>query len=435
MDDAPYAARRRRVLDLLGADGALVLAATPELLVGADTELRYVVDADLYYLTGYTEPEAVLVLCPSSDEAPFTLFVRSRDASRELWTGRRGGVESARERFAADAAHPIAELGEKLPKIVAGANRLYARLRGGRPEIDAALLDVLVNARHTRPRTGRGPHTIVDHGVVLDDMRLLKDAHEIARLRSAAAVSIEAFREAAPFVRAGSGEWLVEAALEAGFRARRASGPAFPSIVAAGANATVLHYIDNNCTLAHGQLLLIDAGARKDMYCADITRTFPVGGRFTTEQRELYESVLRAHDAAIDAVRPGATIDDVHGAALRVLVDALPALRLIDGTAEEALADEQRYRRFIPHRTSHWLGLDVHDVGAYRVGGESRRLEPGMVLTIEPGLYVGIDVDHPLAGTGVRIEDDVLVTAEGHDVLTAALPAAADEVAALASPA
>jgi Xaa-Pro aminopeptidase len=431
--DGIHAARRRRVLGLLGEDAALIVPASPELLVGLDAEVRYVVDPDLYYLTGYREPEALLVLCPSNDDAPYTLFVRPRDPDRELWTGMRGGPDAARELFGADAAHSIAEVSEKLPKIVAGTRRLFARLPSGRPEVDRLLLDVLARARRQRPRTGKGPLTITDHGEILSELRLRKDAQEIAAMREAARISVETFLEAARQVRPGAGEWTIEATLDGGFRARGGSGPAFPTIVAAGANATVLHYVENSCAMERGQLLLVDAGARMGMYCADITRVFPVGGAFTAEQRVLYDGVKSAHDAAIAAVTPGASVKAVHQAALRVLLETLSALALLPGSVERALEKEEDYRQYFPHRTSHWLGLDVHDVGDYVIDGDSRVLEPGMVLTIEPGLYVAANHDRlsPLAGTGVRIEDDVLVTADGHEILTAGLPSDADAVAAL----
>lgn len=431
-----YAARRRTVLELLGDDAALVIPAAPEIVIGLDTEVKYVVDSDLYYLTGYTEPEAVLVLCAAFDESPFTLFVRARDPDRELWTGVRGGAEAAVEAFGANQAHPIAELQEKLHRIVGGTSRLYARLRSGRPEIDHALLDVLARGRRTRSRTGRGPVTLTDHGELLSDLRLFKDEREVAAIREAARVSVEAFRDAARLIRPGAGEWQIEAALDGGFRARGGSGPAFPTIVGGGANATVLHYIDNGCALEDGQLVLVDAGARKAMYCADITRTFPVSGTFTTEQRALYEGVLAAHDAAIAAVRPGATVRDVHEAALRKQLETLVDLGFLERDVERALENEEEYRAFVPHRTSHWLGLDVHDVGGYTSGGEPRPLQAGMVLTVEPGLYIARSTSRGpavLAGTGVRIEDDVLVTAQGHEVLTAALPADAAAIEALAS--
>lgn len=429
-----FAQRRTRVLAALGDRAALVLTAAPELRAGLDGELRYVVDPGLYYLTGYIEPEAVLVLCPVHEEAPFTLFVRPRDAERETWNGARGGVEEATERFGADAAHPVGELAARLPLILGRADTLYCRLGTGRPEVDALVVAALERARRSRPRTGRGPRALVDPSALLDELRLRKEPCEIERLRAAALVSSDAFREAAGRIRPGVAEYEVEAALEAGFRRRGADGPAFPTIVASGPNATVLHYVANARTMRAGELVLLDAGARKDLYCADISRTFPVSGEFTAEQRVLYDGVLAALRAGTAAARPGATVDDVHDAAFAVLLETLVALDFLEADVLHDAERAARARPFYPHRTSHWLGLDVHDVGDYMVNGGPRPLEPGMVLTIEPGLYIPAGTDRgaaALRGTGIRIEDDVLITAAGNEVLTSVLPTDADAVAGL----
>lgn len=427
-----YAGRRARVLGALG-EGAMVLPAAPEVRVGRDQELPYRVDPDLYYLTGYTEPEAVAVLTPGT-ATPFTLFVRPRDPDREVWTGRRGGLEAAREEFSADQAFAIAELPARLPELLAGYDTVYGRFGGGREDVEALLRRILVAARRTRPRKGRGPQALVDPGRLLDDMRLLKDAHELRLMREAAAITAAAFREAAAAIRPGGGEWEVQAALDAGFRRRGAEGPAFETIVGSGENATVLHYVQNDRRMGAGELLLVDAGALYGRYAADITRVFPVSGRFSGPQRALYDVVLAAHDAAIAAARPGAAFDAVHEAAARVLVTGLVDLGVLAGEVDALLADEATYRPHFPHRTSHWLGLDVHDVGDYARGGAARRLEPGMVLTVEPGLYIAgtaMGAPEALRGVGIRIEDDVLVTAEGPEVLTGELPTAADAMAAL----
>lgn len=426
-----FAARRARVLDALGGNAALILASAPELRIGPDGDVRYVPDASFYWLTGFTEPGAVLVLCPSCEEGAFVLFVRPRDREREVWTGPRGGVEAATEVWGADVAFPDAELKQRL-RMVGHVTTLYTRIDGRRPDVDTEVLALLEAGRHTRPRTGKGPQTLIDPGVLLDDMRLIKDATEIARIREAARISVESFVEAAKRIAPGVGEWQVEAALDGGFRTRGAFGPAFPTIVAGGGNATILHYTANDAVLGAGQLVLVDAGARAGMYCADISRTFPVSGRFSAVQREVYDAVERAHAAAVAAVCPGNTVDDVFDAALHTLLDAIVDLTLVEGPRERLLEDPSCYRPYCPHRCSHWLGLDVHDAGSYRMkGGEPRRLEPGMVLTIEPGLYVPIDAATPLAGTGIRIEDDVLVTEDGREVLTAALPADAAAVETL----
>ena len=424
-----FARRRARVFETLAADGALILAAAPELRVGYDTELRYAVDADLYYLTGYTEAEAVLVLCPSFEDGPYTMFVRPRDVEREIWTGPRGGPAAAIERFGADAAHPIVELTERLPKMLAGVNRVFARLDGGRPDVEALVLAAVRRARRARPRRGVGPNALIEPGAILDEMRLRKDGTELSELRRAADISVAAFADAVACIAPGAGEWRIEAALEAGFRSRGADGAAFPSIVASGANAAVLHYVENRRVMNAGELVLLDAGARRGMYCADISRTYAVSGPLAAEQAALHAGVQAARDAGIAAVRAGASIDDPHVAALSVLLETLRELGFLDGTIHDLQGREEEWKPFFPHRTSHWLGLDVHDVGDYVVNGEPRLLEPGMVLTIEPGLYIPASIERgpaSLRGAGVRIEDDVLVTEHGPDVLTALLPAGPD---------
>lgn len=422
-----FAKRRAAITERLGDRAALVLSAAPEVVVGRDTELRYVVDAELFYLTGYTEPEAVLVLAPGHTDAPFTMFVRPRDPARELWTGTRGGIEAARERFGADAAQPIGTLAEELPRILASTDIVYARLGAGRNDVDAVLERTFAQARRTRPRTGQSPHTIIDPGELLDNMRLIKDPDELALIRTAARITCDAFIDTLPGVRAGVGEWEIEAAVEYGFRSRGADGPAFPTIAAAGANATFLHYTDNRGTAHDGELLLLDAGARYRMYCADITRTVPVSGKFSAEQRDLYDVVLAAHDAAIAEVRPGANFDAPHTAAQRILADGLIRLGYVRGSIDEVIEQENGLRLFYPHRTSHWLGLEVHDVGAYATRAGTVRFEENMVLTVEPGLYA------PQNGIGIRIEDDVVVTAAGCEVLTARVPVKAADIEALVS--
>jgi Xaa-Pro aminopeptidase len=411
-----YAKRRAAVLKKLGPRGALVLSAAHEIMVGRDTELRYVVDAEVYYLTGYTEPEAVLVLTRAASEAQFTMFVRPRDDSRELWTGVRGGPQAARERFQAEAAHPVTELETRLPALLAGCDVVYARSGTARPQVDAVLQRVFAQARAQRARTGRSPHTCTDPGELLDPMRMVKEPKELELIREAARISCDAFLETIARVRPRMGEWEVEASIEYGFRMRGADGPAFPTIAAAGDNATVLHYVDNRAFTRADDLILVDAGARYRMYCADITRTVPVSGKFTDEQRDLYDVVLAAHDAAIKTIRPGSDVDAPHIAAQRTLADGLIQLRYMHGTVDAAIEDETGLRRFFPHRTSHWLGLEVHDVGAYMTRDGPVRLGERMVMTIEPGLYIRE------SGIGIRIEDDVVVTATGCEVLTARVP-------------
>lgn len=418
-----FAERRARVLSALGADGVLIVAAAPELIIGADTEVRYLPSSNLYYLTGYTEPEAVLVLSPSA-EHQYTLFVRARDAERELWTGVRGGVDAARAAFRADAARPIAELAAGLPALVAGATVVFTDMATGRPDVDAALRGLLAQGRRARARTGRGVHTVTDTDVLVAPLRLRKDAAELDAMRTAARITVQAFEDAARALPMARREYEIEAAIEYAFRRRGAQAPAFPTIAASGPRASVLHYTANSAALPADGMVLVDAGARADMYCADVSRTWPVSGRFTGEQRALYDVVLAAHSAAIACIAPGRSTADMEEMALRVLARGMVDLRLLSGAVDDII--EQRvYRRYFPHRLSHWLGLDVHDVGEYTSAGAPIRLDAGMVLTVEPGLYVPLDDTHApagLRGMAIRLEDDVLVTTTGADVLTAALP-------------
>jgi Xaa-Pro aminopeptidase len=420
--DPSFARRRTRVLDALGDDGAMVLAAAPEVMVGRDLEMRYVADPDLWYLTGYGEPEAVAVLLPEgAAEHRFTLFVRPRDPSRETWTGPRGGVEAAVETFGADAAHPIAELASRLPELVRNVDRLHFRVGGGRPDVERVVLDVLAKGRARRQRSGRGPAELADPGLLLDDMRLIKEPGEVDAIREAVAITVVAFREGLDAVRPGAGEWEVEAAVEAAMRRAGADGPAFATIAASGPNATVLHYTANARRMQAGDLLLLDAGARHRAYNADLSRTVPVDGTFTPPQHDVYTAVLAAEHAAIDAARPGATTEDVHRAATRILVQAMVDLGLVDGDPAELMENPDAWKPWYPHNTSHWLGLDVHDVGTYGVRGNPRPLQPGMVMTIEPGLYIPPHADSApvhLRGIGVRIEDDILVTHGDPEVLS-----------------
>lgn len=422
--------RRGAVHAALGR-GAMVLPAAPVQYGSRDGERPYVADRELLYLTGATEPDTVAVLV-GDPEPRFVLFVRDRDETAELWSGRRLGVEGATERFAPDACHPIDELEERLPELLAGTDRLHVRL-GASERVDRLVLAALGRARLRGARDGSGPRGVVDPGEILDDLRLVKDAHEIATLRRAVEISVEAHRVAAARIAPGVGEWHVEAALDAAFRVGPVSGPAYETIVGAGANGCVLHYVAKSAVIGPDELVLVDAGAQWRYYAADITRTYPASGGFTTEQRAVYDLVDAARAAAVAVVRPGATIADVHDAATRVLAEGMVELGWLDGPAE-TLIEEGEQKRFFPHQTSHWLGLDVHDPGDYARDGTARVLEPGMVFTVEPGLYVapgGEKAPAGFEGIGVRIEDDVLVTEGGHEVLTAGLPTAADEVAAL----
>jgi Xaa-Pro aminopeptidase len=423
-----FRARRERFLERMG-EGVAVLCAAPELHRSRDTEIRYRQDSDFFYLTGFPEPEAVAVLTPHDPEHRFTLFVRPRHPEREVWTGQRAGVEGARERFGADAAYPIHELDEHLRALAEPAGELLYAF-GRHPEMDRRIIRLLAGFRGSRPRSGKGPLAVRDPDAVLAPMRRVKGPEEVERIRRAAKVSAQGHLAALRAARPGVGEWELEAALEGVFRASGARGPAYPSIVGSGPNATVLHYVANNRRAREGELVLIDAGAEWEMYAGDISRTFPVSGRFSPAQRAVYEVVWEAEEAGIATCRPGVPVSEAHDAAVRVLTRGMVELGLLAGEVEELIGSEA-YRRFYMHRTSHWLGLDVHDVGPYVVEGEPALLAPGMVLTVEPGLYVAEDaegVPDELRGVGVRIEDDVLVTERGPELLTRQVPVDPGEI-------
>jgi Xaa-Pro aminopeptidase len=413
----------------------MVLPAAPVQLKSRDGERPYHPDRELYYLTGATEPGTVAVLTghDSDEDGPrLHLFVRERDAEAELWSGRRLGPEGTAERLGLDGCHRLGELGQKLPELLRAADRIFYRLGPG-GEVEQHVRDALEYARGRGARTGTGPRAVIDPGEILDDLRLIKDDHELDLLRRAAEVTVEGHRAAAARIAPGEGEWAVEAVLHATFRSSGGGGPGYESIVGSGGNACVLHYVDNASVIGEGALVLVDAGAEYGFYNGDVTRTYPAGGKFVGAQREIYEIVEAARAAAVAAVKPGCPVSGVHDAATRVLVDGLVALGVLGGDAGELIAAEA-HKPFYPHQTSHWLGLDVHDAGDYARNGVSRNLEPRMVLTVEPGLYFRAGHEKTparFAGIGIRIEDDVVVTENGHEVLTASLPTTPDDVAAL----
>ena len=424
-----YAARRQEFLKQMG-DGIAIFPAAPTSIRSQDVEYRYRQNNDLYYLTGFPEPESLCLLSPNHDKEQFILFVRPRDKEKETWTGKRFGVEGAQEFFGVDAAYTIDQLDEVLPEHLLAAEKIYYGL--GRDErLNTKILDFVNQGRQQRPRSGHGPVALIDPSDLLHEMRLFKTPQEIDLMRRAITASAAAHHAALHETRPGMHEYEIEALLEYHFRRNGAEGPAYPSIVASGANATILHYISNDQQMQAGDLLLIDAGSEYACYCSDVTRTFPVGREFSAPQKEIYSLVLTAQKHAIEMIRPGIGFDDVHQRATEILINGLRDLGLLSGSTESIL-EKGDYRQFYMHRTSHWLGMDVHDVGKYRVGDESRTLEPGMVLTVEPGLYIAADADVPTAyqGIGVRIEDDVLVTANGYDVLTSAILKEIDDIEA-----
>jgi Xaa-Pro aminopeptidase len=424
-----YRKRRERLARAIGEGVALVPTA-PERPRNRDSHYPYRFDSYFYYLTGFTEPEATLVVV--GGQSPRTLlFCRERNEEREIWDGFRHGPDAARERFGFDEAHPAAALDEVLARLLENQPALHYPI-GADAEWDARAIRWL-NAVRARTRAGvAAPERVQDVRAVLDDMRLLKDAHEATLMRRAGAIAAAAHRRAMQSARPGRNEYEIEAELLYEFRRNGAQFPAYSPIVAGGPNACVLHYVANNMPLRDGDLLLIDAGCELDGYASDITRTFPVSGRFSGAQREVYELVLASQRAAMDKVRPGTAWNEPHDAAVRVLAQGMLDLKLVAGALDTVL-EKELYKRFYMHRTGHWLGLDVHDAGEYKREGKWRPLVPGMVLTVEPGLYIrgAPDVPERLRDIGVRIEDDVLVREGGCEVLSAEAPKRIDDIEAL----
>jgi len=423
----PYSTRRARLLSSMQA-GIAVIPTAPEVARNADTHYPFRFDSNFYYLTGCAEPEAVLVLI-AGDAPQSILFCREKDPEREIWDGFRVGVTAARAAFGVDATYPIGQLDEKLTELMGNQPRLFYPLGGG---WDARLLAMRA-AVQAKARSGiTAPDELVEVRGLLHEMRLFKDEHELQLMRQAATISAAAHRRMMQFVRPAQMEYQVEAECVHEFCRHGARAAAYPSIVAGGSNGCVLHYVGNDQALRDGELLLIDAGCEWHGYAADITRTFPVNGRFSPAQREVYQVVLAAQTAAIAAAMPGKTWDDPHQVAVRVLAQGLIDLKLCQGSVD-AVVESGDYKRFYMHRTGHWLGMDVHDVGDYKVGGAWRTLQAGMVLTIEPGLYIrpADNVPEALWNIGVRIEDDVAITADGNEVLTAAAPKTVAEIEAV----
>ena len=425
-------ARRRKQLMQAAGDGAiLVLPAAPERIRSRDTHYPYRQDSDFWYLTGCNEPEAVLVLVPGRKHGEAILFCRERDPEREGWDGPRLGPDGAVERLGMDDAYPISDIDDILPGLLEGRRRVHYHL-GRDADFDLKLIGWLNRVRAQARQGAQPPQEFLELGHLLDEMRLFKSADEVKLMQRAADISVEAHRAAMRAARAGIHEYELQAEVERVFRMHDAQ-PAYASIVGAGANACVLHYRDNGAKSRDGELVLIDAGAEYRGYASDITRTFPVNGRFGKEQRTLHDLVCAAQAAALAQAKPGVAYEAGHDAAVATLADGLLSLGLLKGSLESVLANGD-YKRYYRHKTGHWLGLDVHDVGEYRIDGDSRLLEPGMVFTIEPGLYIPADdasVPAKWRGIGIRIEDDVLVTRAGHQVLTGALERSADETEAL----
>ncbi|PJK06903.1 Xaa-Pro aminopeptidase [Lysobacteraceae bacterium NML08-0793] len=423
--------RRRQLMDMAGEDALLILPAAPERVRSRDTYFTYRQDSDFWYLTGFDEPQAVLVLAPGRKHGETLLFCRERNPEREGWDGPRLGPEGAVQALGLDDAWDIEDIDDILPGLIEGRSRIWYHF-GHDTDFDLKLIGWLNRVRAQMRMGASPPHEFLALGHLLDEMRLIKSADELALMQRAADISVAAHEAAMRAAKPGIHEYQLQAELERVFRMHDAQ-PAYGSIVGAGANACVLHYHANRAKTRAGDLVLIDAGAEYRGYAADITRTFPVSGHFSAPQRALHDLVGKAQAAALACALPDKPWSGIHDAAVEVLTDGLLSLGLLRGTLRENIQNGA-YMRFYRHKTGHWLGLDVHDVGDYRVDGESRLLEPGMVLTIEPGLYVSADdttVDEKWRGIGIRTEDDVVITRNGHRVLTDALARSADEIEAL----
>jgi Xaa-Pro aminopeptidase len=423
-----YTQRRQKLMEKIG-DGVAIFRSAPPAVNHYDVEYNYRQDSDFYYLTGLAEPDAVAVLIPNHDEHRFILFVRPRDPLAETWSGRRTGIEGAKEIYGADEAYPIAELEANILPYLLKSDPLYYSFGRDR-EFNNLVIGWWQKLLDRYAKRGTGPTAIADARLLLAPIRNRKSADELAKIRQAVAIAAEAHNQAHQSTQPGCYEYEIQAQMELLFRVSGGMGPAYPSIVAGGENACILHYVENNAQLNAGDLLLIDAGCCYDYYNSDITRTFPIAGKFSPEQRSLYELVLKAQLAAIAAVKPGNSCQAPHEAAAQVITAGLLELGLLRGELAQ-LIEEGKYKAFFMHGTSHWLGMDVHDTGMYRVGEGWQNLVPNQVLTIEPGIYIAPDAkaaeDQPeiadrWKGIGIRIEDDVLVTDAGHEVLTAAVP-------------
>lgn len=432
LDITPFQARRTRLLQTMQAagGGVALIATAPERVRNRDAHYSYRFDSYFYYLTGFREPEAVLVLV-AGDTPRSLLFCRSKDIEREIWDGYRHGPEAARETFGFDEAHPISELDEQLTTLFANQPAVFHSV-GYDSAWDARVTDALNRVRAMARSGAHAPALIRDVRSLIDEMRLVKDDAELAIMRRAADISGHAHRRAMLATRPGAWEYEIEAELLHEFRRHGSQAPAYTSIVAGGANACVLHYVENDAQLKDGDLLLIDAGCELDGYASDITRTFPVNGRFSGPQKAAYELVLAAQAAAIAATRAGAGWNDPHDAATRVLAQGFIDLGLLEGSLDGVL-ESGSYRQFYMHRTGHWLGLDVHDAGEYKLAGEWRPLVAGNVLTIEPGCYIrpADGVPEAFWNIGIRIEDDALVTADGCELITGAAPKSVADIEAL----
>ncbi|WP_312724102.1 Xaa-Pro aminopeptidase [Stutzerimonas nitrititolerans] len=427
-----YARRRKALMEQMEPNSIAILPAAPMYIRNRDVEHVYRQDSDFQYLSGFPEPEAVIALIPGREHGEYVLFCRERDPERELWDGLRAGQDGAIAHYGADDAFPIGDIDDILPGLIEGRERVYYAI-GTNETFDHQLMEWIKMIRSKARQGAQPPSEFVALDHLLHDMRLYKSANEVKVMRHAAEISARAHVNAMRASRAGLHEYHLEAELDYEFRKGGAKMPAYGSIVAAGKNACILHYRENDAALEDGDLVLIDAGCEIDCYASDITRTFPVNGKFSPEQKAIYELVLAANEEAFKHIAPGKHWNEAHEATVRVITAGLVELGLLEGDVEALIAAEA-HKAFYMHRAGHWLGLDVHDVGDYKIGGEWRVLEPGMAMTVEPGIYIAADnqdVARKWRGIGVRIEDDVVVTKTGCEILTGGVPKAVAEIEAL----
>ncbi len=427
-----FARRRKALIDHMEPNSIAILPAATEKVRNRDAHYAYRQDSDFFYLSGFPEPEAVLVVVPGREHGETILFCREKNREREIWDGYRAGQEGACEQYGADDAFPIGDIDDILPGLLEGKERVYYSL-GRDQQFDQQVMSWVNNIRE-KVRSGATPpgeFLNLDH--IVHDLRLFKSAAEIRTMRRAAEISAQAHCQAMKVSQPGQYEYQLEAELQHGFMKAGSRSPAYTSIVGSGSNACILHYIENTRQMKAGELVLIDAGCEIENYASDITRTFPVSGQFSPEQKAIYQIVLDAQTAALEYVKPGCHWNESHEASVRVITQGLLDLGLLEGNIDELIAQE-KYKAFYMHRIGHWLGMDVHDVGDYKIEGEWRLLEPGMVMTVEPGIYIAAD-DETVAkkwrGIGVRIEDDVLITKDGNDILSKDVPKTIEDIEAL----
>ena len=426
---------REVFIEKMGRGGVAIFASTPPARWNHDTEYIYRPDPNFYYLTGFEEPESICVIAPEHPKHQYVLFVRPKDKQAEIWNGKRVGIRNASRRYGADKAYPIEKFDEKIGEYLQDAERLYYTL-GSNEDVDTEMLARFTRAVKSKVRGGKGIDTLVDPSPILSEMRLIKNETELERIQLATEITVAGHVAAMKAVRPGLYEYQLESLVESTFRMNGARGAAFPTIVASGGNATTLHYTTNDCEIENGNLVLLDAGAEYGRYCGDVTRTFPANGTFTEAQREVYQIVLDAHKTIIDGIRPGVSIDEPHQKSIELLTEGMLRLGLLKKKKKiEKLIEDGAYRKFYMYRIGHMLGLDVHDVNCVReANGDYKTFQPGMVITIEPGLYVAEgtkNVPSEYLGIGVRIEDDILVTESGNENLTSGVPKEIDEVEAL----